>query len=346
MFCPNCGTQNPDTAQTCSQVQLPPEGCGCAEVQGNDADDESARPAGRGRCPCTWSPGSDRRSAARGPAPGGPPRASNPGPARWARGNVEQAEGYDGGGRADGRLRERAGSGGRPARHGPRAPPAPEASATFSPPVPAAGRCQSARRHARRGRRGRSPPLSAGPREALRRLRLTAGRRRVVVSRDTAGRRVAAGIPAHGGESRVRRAAGIRSASGRAAAGAARAAALWWAAPARLRRRDRAAVWGAAAGRAAAGLRSSAARAATRLRASARPAAGVRPATAAAAAGLRTAAGISAAGARRVRSASRLRAAEPGTRAGHGAVRPATRSSGRRAGRYARLVGQQGPDAP
>ena len=81
MFCPNCGTQNPDTAPDVLEVQLPPEGSCRAEVQGHDADDESAgriparrrrlrrrRPGpGRARAGCASSGGCRRARAGRAP---------------------------------------------------------------------------------------------------------------------------------------------------------------------------------------------------------------------------------------------------------------------------------------
>ena len=111
MFCPNCGTQNPDTAQTCSKCNFHLKGAAAPKFKGtmlmmNQPVVPNAAPAPAGAPPPAGPAPRRRRSSATGRRRGRRAR-------RRARRDGEQAEGHDGGGRADG-----GGVDGQPARAG------------------------------------------------------------------------------------------------------------------------------------------------------------------------------------------------------------------------------------
>ena len=279
------------------QVQLPPEGGRRAEVQGNDADDESARRSERRACARRRTARGSRRgrsSASRG----GPGASSAAGPGAMSnklKGTMVGVAPMAGGiGRSTGpgRCAARAQPCAATARHG-----RGRTERRLLSAGSAAGR-ESARRHARRGRRG------------LRRLREVRppGRRSGSHALWRAAARRVARLRADRSPACVRSASRIRRAPGSAAR-----LALRRAAPERVRGWTAARVRGPAAG-----LWSTSARVW-------RAAAGIRAAAAASAAGLRAASRLP------TRGTVGLRAAAAGIRtagdsAAHGAVRPGGRA--------------------
>ena len=89
MFCPNCGTPNPETAQACSKCAFRPQECRGPEVQGDDAHGK----------PCDWTGraiSTDPASAHAGCRSPGYPGAEPSGRAAGSSGDSQQDQGNDG----------------------------------------------------------------------------------------------------------------------------------------------------------------------------------------------------------------------------------------------------------
>jgi hypothetical protein len=135
VFCPNCGTQNPDAAQTCSKCSFHLKGAAAPKFKGTMLMmNQPVLP--------TPSPGAAHPTGAppppAGPAAAGPPRAGGPGAGPGGmssklKGTMVGVAPMAGGmGSAPGQVAV-------PAVRSPVPPPGHEASSAFSPPVPQPG---------------------------------------------------------------------------------------------------------------------------------------------------------------------------------------------------------------
>jgi hypothetical protein len=138
VFCPNCGTQNPDPAQTCSKCNFHLKGAAAPKFKGTMLMMNQPVLPGAGGAPAPGAPAPTGAPPPVAPAPAGPPRASNPGPAPGPGGMSSKLKGTMVGVAPMGAFGNIPAPVAVPPARTP-APPAPEASATFSPPVPQPG---------------------------------------------------------------------------------------------------------------------------------------------------------------------------------------------------------------